>query len=457
VRPLSRSATVLAVALALVGCTQAAETSGATVPVRSADRAVAASTSIAPWPQYHHGAQRLGRLSSAPGTLTPGWTRKLDGAVYGEPLVVGGLLVVATEADGVYGLRPRTGAVVWHKSLGTPQPLSGLPCGDIDPLGVTSTPAYDPRTGSVFVAAETLGGHHTLWALNPTTGAKRWHRTLDTLPGRTIKAEQQRGALMVAGGRVVTVVGGLYGDCGNYVGYATSMRTDGTGSTRTYAVPTAREGGIWATPGAVAGPDGSVLVASGNGASTSGAWDGSDSVIQLDSGTLRRRSAFAPSSWREDNASDADLGSSAPARVHAVHRIVIGGKGGVYLLRTPFGGVGSSIASLSGCAAFGGTAVAGSTVLMPCLRSDEIRALHVGPSSLSWGWSSPNLFGAPVIAGANVYVADRGSGDLVVLSLSTGQVQQRLHAGNLTHFPSEVVSGDWVFVPTLDGVTSFHG
>jgi hypothetical protein len=34
---------------------------------------------------------------------------------------------------------------------------------------------------------------------------------------------------------------------------------------------------------------------------------------------------------------------------------------------------------------------------------------------------------------------------------------QRLHAGELTHFPSEVVDGGRVFVPTLSGITAFRG
>jgi hypothetical protein len=62
-----------------------------------------------------------------------------------------------------------------------------------------------------------------------------------------------------------------------------------------------------------------------------------------------------------------------------------------------------------------------------------------------------------VVAGQRVYVADRDSGDLVVLRLSDGSQVQRLHAGSLTHFPSEVVSGRFVFVPTLTGVTAFRG
>ena len=62
-----------------------------------------------------------------------------------------------------------------------------------------------------------------------------------------------------------------------------------------------------------------------------------------------------------------------------------------------------------------------------------------------------------MIAGNKVYVADRDSGDLNVLRLSNGSVVQKIHAGDLTHFPSEVVDGGYVFVPTLTGVTAFRG
>ena len=56
-----------------------------------------------------------------------------------------------------------------------------------------------------------------------------------------------------------------------------------------------------------------------------------------------------------------------------------------------------------------------------------------------------------------MYAADEGTGDLVVLGLGSGFVLQRIHAGPLTHFPSEVVDGGRVFVPTLRGITAFEG
>lgn len=425
----------------------------------SAAHRAAATSQLADWPTYHRTNDRAGRvLPHSPSGLKAAWSKKLTGAVYGEPLVVGSTMVVATERNYVYGLDARTGAQRWRAQLGTPQPRSGLPCGNIDPLGITGTPAYDSATGSVFVAAETQGGTHTLWALDATTGARRWQRNLDTQTNRNKLAEQQRSALLVTHGRVITTFGGLAGDCGNYVGYATSVATDGSGSTTSYAVPTAREAGMWATSGPVEGANGDVYVASGNGAEVDGTWDGSDSVIELDPVTMRRVAVFAPSTWKDDNRRDLDLGSSSPVPVPAVDRVVIAGKRAVvYLLKPSLGGIGSDLDQVSGCKAFSGAAVTGTTVLLPCRGETKIRALKVGSSKLSWSWTRSSAYGSPVIAGNRVFLANTVSGNLVVLRLSDGAVIGRHKVGNLPHFSSVVVSGDYVFVPSLDGITAFRG
>ena len=417
------------------------------------------ATALVDWTAYHGGPTHAGYVDNPAGTpLHQAWVSDLKGAVYGEPLVVHGLLVVATESDQVWGLDPATGRKKWKVKLGKPQPLSGLPCGDIDPLGVTGTPAYDAATDTVFAVAETHGGHHVLWAVNPATGHLKWHENLDLLKSRNRRAEQERSAVLVTGGRVIVTFGGLAGDCDNYVGYVTSTSVTGKGRTRLYAVPTAREAGMWSPAGPVEGANGNVYVASGNGAELSGKWDRSDSVTELTPRQLKVVSIFAPSTWKEDNAQDLDLGSSSPVSVPSLHRIVIAGKRGtVYLLAEHFKGVGSELADLDGCASFGGPAVTGTTVLMPCLFSHQVRALEVGSSSLHWAWTADGLYGSPIIAGPRVYVADRESGDLVVLDLADGSLVQRIHAGSLTHFPSSVVDGGYVFVPTLTGVTAFHG
>ncbi len=96
-------------------------------------------------------------------------------------------------------------------------------------------------------------------------------------------------------------------------------------------------------------------------------------------------------------------------------------------------------------------------MLVGCHGDDAVRLLHVSRDGLRWGWTATGIFGTPVVAGNRVHVADRETGDLVVLDLRTGREVSRHHAGRLPNFPSATVSGDWVFVGSLDGVTAFRG
>jgi hypothetical protein len=77
------------------------------------DGAAAAALPVAVWPTFGRDTARTGgtpRLHR-PGRLSVAWRARLDGAVYGQPLLIGGLVVVATEHDTVYGLRAADGRV----------------------------------------------------------------------------------------------------------------------------------------------------------------------------------------------------------------------------------------------------------------------------------------------------------------------------------------------------------
>jgi len=50
-------------------------------------------------------------------------------------------LLVATEQNFVYALDAATGTVVWRTSVGAPVARAALPCGNINPLGITYIPA----------------------------------------------------------------------------------------------------------------------------------------------------------------------------------------------------------------------------------------------------------------------------------------------------------------------------
>src|SRR5204863_358376 len=73
------------------------------------------------WPTYHHDNGRSGAGAAQPAatTLTGAWQARLDGAVYGQPLVVGDRVLAATENDTVYGLDAASGATVWTRHVGT--------------------------------------------------------------------------------------------------------------------------------------------------------------------------------------------------------------------------------------------------------------------------------------------------------------------------------------------------
>lgn len=67
------------------------------------------------------------------------------GHVFAQPLFVDGhgtepdRLIIATEENVVYALDAASGAMLWTKTLAPPVPLASLPCGNINPLGITGT------------------------------------------------------------------------------------------------------------------------------------------------------------------------------------------------------------------------------------------------------------------------------------------------------------------------------
>jgi outer membrane protein assembly factor BamB len=405
------------------------------------------------WPTYHHDNARagVGPAEPAAGRLAAAWQAKLDGAVYGQPLVIAERVLAATENDTVYALDAASGATLWSRHVGTPVRRSDLPCGNIDPLGITSTMAYDSDTGLVFALAESTGGVHTLYGVDPATGEVKLQRVAEPPKGDKL-AHQQRSALTVFGGRVYIAYGGLAGDCAQYIGSVVSVPTTGGGDLQSYAIPTSREGGIWAPGGGLVLGQ-TLYYAVGNGESTSG-FDGSDTVVALDR-SLQRTDYFAPSTWADDNSRDLDLGSMTPAVVGSA--IFIAGKRGIGYVLDPahLGGVGGARSQREVCAPFGGAAVSGQTVYLPC--RDGIRSASVDASSgaITVGWHGPpGAKGAPVIAGGAIWVVDYDGGLLYLLDPATGKVRAQLTIGRAPHFASPTVAHGHGYVGTLTGVVA---
>jgi polyvinyl alcohol dehydrogenase (cytochrome) len=426
----------------------------------------------AAWPEFDQNAQRTGiapRLPTA-GKLALSWTAPLDGAVYGQPLVVGGDVIAATENDSVYAISRATGKTVWRAHVGAPVPRSALHgCGDIFPLGITGTPVYDQGDGLVYAVAETTGYQHVLFGLSVADGKVEVRRDLDQPTEANQPAyNQQRPALAIDDGRVYAAFGGLAGDCGAYIGGVVGVDLNGKGPLVSWHTPTSREGAVWGTGGPVVEPNGGLWVSNGNGAAGPGdPYDGSDSVTAL-SPVLHRNGFFAPASWAADNASDLDLGSTEPviAAGDSTSTLIVGKRGVGYLLSTAhLGGIGHEVASLDICRAFGGTATSGSMVYEPC-ASGGMAAVYVSAAQrkIDIRWRGPaDGNGSPVLGGGAAWVtaydSDGGaSGTLYELSSATGAIRSQLEIGaGLPHFSSLSLAGGTAYVGTLTGVTAVNG
>ena len=365
----------------------------------------------------------------------------LDGQLYGEPLVQGSLVVVATENDVVYALNAANGNVAWAKSVGTPVPAGMLPCGDITPnVGITSTPVIDASRSEVFVLADEVSGaviSHHLVGLALATGDIVLDQVVD--PQVNTAAQLQRPALALDRGAVEIAFGGNAGDCSTYHGWVVSVPESG-GAMRTWEAdptPGNDQGAVWMGGAApVVDANGDIWVATGNGSNTTGTSpDGGDSVVEL-SPSLDVVQSFTPSTWQTDNATDFDLGSSPPALLDDGYVLQVGKSQTAYLLRgSHLGGVGGQVAELGsvcGTDVDGGEAFKSNVVYEPCLAG--VMAVKVNthskkrPLRVLWTTGTGST-GPPIMAGNEIWTISQ-SGTLYGLRKSNGQPVAQLGPGH---------------------------
>ncbi len=421
-------------------------------------RPSAASSAAADWPAYDRTAERSGVSVSSPALVAVrhSWTASVDGAVYAQPLVVGSEVIVATENDSVYALSASDGAVIWTRHLASPVP-AGLPCGNINPSGITGTPVADPATGRLWVVTFTAQPtyRHTLWELDLATGQTDWQRPID-VSGSDPRAQQQRGALTLLGSRVYVPFGGLDGDCSDYKGRVVGAPVSGSGPVVSFTTANQRQAGIWA-PAGESVRDGSLYVATGNGMPYNQV-DDSDSVLRLSPG-LAVQGRFTPANFVALSSGDLDLGSTAPALLPDGLVFQVGKQGIGYVLDgSRLGGTGGELGSSDLCeGGFGGDAVDGSTVVFSCYTS--LRAIEVTPAAgihILWSVTS-YAAGPPIIAGGVVWDVSR-AGLLSGFRLSDGKsVFSTTTAPVVTDFPSLSASGSRLIVPEGDKVVSYLG
>jgi len=289
----------------------------------------------------------------------------ISGNVYAQPLHVvnrttrKAMVIVATESNNVYALDASTGGVIWQRNVGTPI-TSGLPCGNISPLGITGTPIVDLASRSLFFDAETTPApgvfKHMIYSLNVDTGAIRPGWPVDVtaaVPGFDSSVQSQRAALGIVGNVLYVPYGGRFGDCGSYRGRLVGVPINNPTGVMSWATE-ARGGGVWGI-GGVADDGTNPFVATGNTFGAGGVWSDGEAIIRLQPGPIFSglpSDYWAPTNWQSLDNSDTDLGGSGPVLLDVPGAmpsslvLALGKDGNAYLLnRSNLGGVSAPVAS----------------------------------------------------------------------------------------------------------------
>src|SRR5438552_2956816 len=160
----------------------------------------------------------------------------ISGNVYAQPLYIeggpnGAMIIAVTESNNVYALDANDGTIIWQRNLGPPV-TSGLPCGNISPLGISGTPVVDLASRSLFLDAMIDGNpkKHFVYSLKVDTGATNPNWPVDlnaaiNFNGTTFTSnvQNERGGLAIVNSIVYVPFSGHFGDCGTYHGWVVGI------------------------------------------------------------------------------------------------------------------------------------------------------------------------------------------------------------------------------------------
>jgi hypothetical protein len=354
------------------GSTDAAATAGSTGTAGSVDAADVPVTPPARGPGVLMRGNDLKRTGAtlferalSPATVSDATFGKrschaVDGEIYAQMLYVPDVdfgvkgkhdaLVVATMRNRVYVVDAADPTnVLWSKTYGAPVAAAGLstegntstcsPYLDVSKwVGILSTPALDPATGTLyFVARTTEGGQQVqkLYAESLVDGGDRAGSPVTiaaTLDGVTFQSrvQNQRLALTLAGG-LVYVGWSAFCDFGPYHGWlmgydAATLQQKVVFDT----TPTGMAGGIWMSgSGPAVDDDGALYLATGNGsADLQGGANRGESLLKLrrQGATLEVADWFTPYEYDLLEYEDRDLGSAGVLLVPGTNLLLGGGK-----------------------------------------------------------------------------------------------------------------------------------
>lgn len=389
------------------------------------------------------------------------WKAAVAGAVYAQPVVVGNRVFVATEDDDVYALSLSTGQVLWHASVGTPltNVAAHAGCGDIDPLGITSTPVADAANDTLYVVGEISNGadhpvvHREMVGFDMATG--KVVRTADADPtgggGSQINL-QQRSGLVIDDGRVDVGFGGLYGDCGYYHGWVVGVSiTPGSANVEFDATAGGSGGAIWqsgAPPSVDAAGNLYVVTGNQNSQGTAGYYE---SVVKL-SPALVPEASFRDSAARDDE----DFGTG-PALLLPNGTLFAVGKTDIgYVLEQSNLSLVGRIPGVCGSNPDGRIAFDAATdaAYVPC-RTGGIQEVDLATNKL--GWKAGGVNSSPILAAGSLWALSYPGGTLQALNPLSGAVEQSAEVGGTANFATPAYSDGLLLVANASGTVEAFG
>jgi hypothetical protein len=290
----------------------------------------------------------------------------ISGNVYAQPLYIEGgpngpMIIAVTESNNVYALDATTGTVIWQRTDIGPPVTSGLPCGNINPTGITGTPVVDLASRSLFFDALIDGPtkKHFIYSLNVDTGATNPGWPVDVNAAAMYNdinfvslAQEERGGLALVSGIVYVAYSGYNGDCSVFRGWVVGVQINNPSNVHAWAT-TATGGGIWGH-GGVASDGTNMFVVTGNTFNTGGNWMGGEAIIRLQTGptwTGMLTDYWAPTNWFSLDIGDTDLGGvsatlvDAPGATPSELVLALGKDSNAYLVnRNNLGGITAPVA-----------------------------------------------------------------------------------------------------------------
>jgi hypothetical protein len=482
-----RAARIARLGLAIAACALLAGCGSApalvptpTAPATAIPAAHAAAARLLEWPEFGLDPQRsdVSELATGITAANVGHLRRVRVAVGGtvdsSPIYLHGVTIYGAAHDAIivtttYGktvaIDAGSGRILWTYT----------PAGYGNWAGsaqiTTTSPLADPDRLFVY-AASPNGLIHKL-ALADGREAPGW-------PARvTLDATHEKlaAALNIDGPDVLAATGGYLGDPPPYQGHLVAIaRSSGAvraifntlcADRRHLIQPRScrsSDSAILSRSGAVVEPGGTrILVDTGNGP-WNGVSDFGDSVLELGFPSLSLRQSFTPTNQAQLNATDTDLGSSAPALLGG-DRVAVAGKDGVIRVlalssldghapgsaaagRHPLGGELQRLSVPGGAELFTAPAVwrRGGHTTMFVADANGTAAYVLHAKRLLRAWQNHTAGTSPVLAGGLLYVYDPAGGGIDVYNPGSPRPLAHL-GGDPGHWNSPIVVDGHVVEP----------